>query len=248
MRRITYSFTTLVDLYTEGSVSFKNTVFFQLEEYCGVPRTDPRSLACQQYEAFFKFVDAAPEHVFFLNGLASDFQEECALFEKAIEHYGGIQLLCAGVNSEAAIGGNAPGSSLSSRTRLKTCSNFVVNDRYCLNSERDIDDDMLPPFALTRVLTMGIATIMDAKEVLAMFIGYHSARALHRVVEGAVSNMFPATVLQSHEHAIVLGERRSIGSLHFCDVEYFSGLCDNYNAVNNVSDTPLYMCTIRMGA
>ena len=54
--------------------------------------------------------------------------------------------------------------------------------------------------------------------------------------------MFPATILQSHEHVCIVAERRSISSLHYCNVEYFVGLCDNYNAVNNVDDTPLYMC------
>ena len=78
-----------------------------MKEYCGIPRTDVRSVACQQYDAFFKFVDASPEHVFFLNGLTADYQEECALFEKAIQHYGGIRLVCTEVDSEGAIGGNA---------------------------------------------------------------------------------------------------------------------------------------------
>lgn len=73
-----------------------------MKEYCGIPRTDARSVACQQYDAFFKFVDASPEHVFFLNGLTADYQEECALFEKAIQHYGGIRLVCTEVDSEGA--------------------------------------------------------------------------------------------------------------------------------------------------
>ena len=236
------SFVTLVDLYNRGCVSFKHVVFFQMKEYCGIPRTDARSVACQQYDAFFKFVDASPEHVFFLNGLTAEYQEECTLFEKAIQHYGGIRLVCTEVDSEGAIGGNAPGSSLDSRTRLKTCSNSVVNNRYCSRNDRDSDDEAAPAFALTRVLTMGIGTIMEAKEIIALFIGYHSARSLHHAVEMSVSNMLPATILQSHEHVCIVAERRSISSLHYCNVEYFVGLCDNYNAVNNVDDTPLYMC------
>lgn len=97
-----------MESYRSGEVSFQHVFFFQLEEYRGIDKTDPRSFAYQLYEAFFKHVDVVAKHVFFLNGVARDYEQECAYFEAAIQNLGGIQLFVADVNSDGSIGGNTP--------------------------------------------------------------------------------------------------------------------------------------------
>lgn len=114
--------------YQNGRVSFRNVVFFQLEEFRGIPKDDERSFASRMYEYFFKYVDACSKNVYFLDGTSVDFEEECRRFEKSIKGYGGLRLVCAEVNSEAGIGGNTPGSCLTSRTRQKTRTSFILND------------------------------------------------------------------------------------------------------------------------
>ena len=234
------SFDDLVRAYQVGRVSYKYVVFFQLEEFRDIPRTDSRSFAWRLYDYFFKFVDANPHNVFFLNGTASDFDHECELFEEAIKRYGGINLMCVQVSSEASIGGNPPGSCLTSRTRPKTTTSFVINDRsYTRNGFGDIaEEDIIPvdEYAIgsNYVLTMGLGTIMDAEEVIALFIGPPAARALHHVLEGSVSNMFPASILQYHTRACIVCEHRSISTLKFTTVEYFMGIRENFNIVNSL--------------
>lgn len=234
------SFDDLVRAYQVGRVSYKYVVFFQLEEFRDIPRTDSRSFAWRLYDYFFKFVDANPHNVFFLNGTSSDFDHECELFEDAIKRYGGINLMCVQVSSEASIGGNAPGSCLTSRTRPKTTTSFVINDRsYTRNGLGDVaEEDIIPEdeYAIgsNYVLTMGLGTIMDAEEVIALFIGPPAARALHHVLEGSVSNMFPASILQYHARACIVCEHRSISTLKFTTVEYFMGIRENFNIVNSL--------------
>ena len=84
------------------------------------------------------------------------------------------------------------------------------------------------------VLTMGLGTIMEAQEVIALFVGSHAARALHHVLEESISNMFPASILQQHDRVCVICERRSISTLRYTTVEYFVGLRENYNIVHNL--------------
>lgn len=235
---IIFRYDHLVKGYKNGHVSFRHVVFFQLEEFRDIPKDDRRSFASRMYDYFFKYVDAVPQNVYFLNGVATDYEEECKNFEKAIKSLGGLRLVCAEVDAEAAIGGNAPGSCLTSRTRQKTRTSFILNDRFHTRNglrdvEEEVEEDELA-MGSNYVLTMGLGTIMEAHEVFALFIGAHAARALHHVLEESVSNMFPASVLQYHDRVCVMAERRSISTLKYTTVEYFVGLRENYNVVHNL--------------
>lgn len=224
----------MVEAYQQGRVSFKDVVFFQLEEYCNLSKMDPESYAFLLYEWFFKFVDVDPEHVFFLNGTATNKKEECTRFENAIKEKGGLKFACVEVDSEASIGGNAPGSSLDSYTREKTLTSMSLHDRYySRNGQQDTDiaDLSANPFGHNRVLTMGLATISNCSEVFALCLGSHSARALRHIVEECISNMFPASVLQLHSCACILCDRYSMCTLKYTDVSYFAGIRENYQLV-----------------
>lgn len=223
-------------------------MFFQLEEYKNIDKNDRRSFAYKLYEIFFKHVDIIPQNVYFLNGVATNIEEECALFEKAIAEKGGIHLFVADVNSEASIGGNAPGSSLYGRTRLKTLTSCVLNDRsYSSNGKGDYDYDMSmdtnqQPLENKAVLTMGLGNVMESKEVIALFLGAHCARALHHVVEESISNIFPASILQYHNCVTIVCERFSISTLRYTNVEYFVGLHQNCNMHNRSTSCGDFRC------
>ena len=237
MTELTPRFENLIKAYQHGLVSVHNVAFFQLEEFQGIDKNDPRSYAYRLYEVFFKHVDVVPQNVYFLNGVARDSLNECALFEKSITENGGIQLFIANVNSEASIGGNPPGSSLSSRTRQKKITVSNLHDRsYSRNGIGDYEEcpDCGDNIESYFVLTMGIGNVIDSHEVVALFLGRHCARALHRVVEEPIANMYPASILQSHEHAVIVCDRFSTSTLKYTSVEYFVGLCDNYNVVNHL--------------
>lgn len=231
----------LVTAFKSGELSFKNVIFFQLEEFRGIGKDDARSFASRMYQYFFQFVDAVPENVFFLNGTAVDYEAECNAFEEEIKSVGGLRLVCCEVDSEAAIGGNTPGSCLTSKTRQKTRTSFIINDRFhtrngLLDYEYEEDDINEAAMGSNHVLTMGLGTIMEAKEVCALFVGAHAARSLHHVLEESVSNLFPASILQYHERACVICEKRSISTLKYTTVEYFVGLRENYNVVHNLGN------------
>ena len=226
-----------MESYRNGEVSFQHVFFFQLEEYRGIDKTDPRSFAYQLYEAFFKHVDVVAKHVFFLNGVARDYEQECAYFEAAIQNLGGIQLFVADVNSDGSIGGNTPGSSLEGRTRQKTLTAFILNE--CTISRLDCESSVDYPCSVESnyVLTMGIGNMMESHEVLALFLGTERARALHHVVEEPVMNLFPASMLQYLQRVCIVCERFALSMLRFTNVEYFVGLLDNYNTVNNLESS-----------
>ena len=113
------------------------------------------------YEYFFRFVDAVPENVFFLNGTAVDYEAECSAFEEEIKRIGGLRLVCCEVDSEAAIGGNTPGSCLTSKTRQKTRTSFIINDRFHTRNgllDYDYEEEAIDEAAMGSkyVLTMGL--------------------------------------------------------------------------------------------
>lgn len=142
---------------------------------------------------------ASPANVNILNGNAEDLQGECDAYERKIASYGGIELFLGGIGSDGHIAFNEPGSSLKSRTRIKTLAydTIVANSRFFDNSL-----DLVPKQALT----VGIGTIMDAREVVIIVTGAHKAYALHKCVEDGVSFMWTLSALQLHQRACI-GER-----------------------------------------
>ena len=110
----------LIKLYNEGKVSFKNVVTFNMDEYIGLPEDHPESYHSFMWNNFFNLIDINPENVNILNGNAIDPQAECVRYEEKIKSYGGIELFMGGIGPDGHIAFNEPGSSLTSRTRVKT--------------------------------------------------------------------------------------------------------------------------------
>ncbi|HPQ56514.1 MAG TPA: glucosamine-6-phosphate deaminase [Bacteroidales bacterium] len=207
----------LVSMYRKGLVSFKNVITFNMDEYVGIPEDHPQSYHFFMQENFFRHVDIAAENVHILNGNATDPVAECAAYEAKIQKSGGIHLFMGGVGPDGHIAFNEPGSSLASRTRIKTLTTdtLLANARFF-----DNDISQVPKTALT----VGIGTIMDAGEVLILVNGYGKARALYHAVEGSVSHMWTVTALQMHPKAIIVCDESATAELKTGTVRYFKDI------------------------
>lgn len=207
----------LIELNREGKVSFRNVVTFNMDEYVGLPESHPESYHSFMFNNFFNHIDIPKENIHILNGNASDLEAECGNYEKQIASYGGIDLFVGGIGPDGHIAFNEPGSSLTSRTRVKTLTTdtIVANSRFF-----DNDVDKVPKTALT----VGVGTVMDAKEVLILCNGHNKARALHHAVEGSVTQMWTISALQMHRHGIIVCDEAATDELKVGTYRYFKDI------------------------
>ena len=193
-----------------GRVSFKQARGFTLDEYVGLPPDHPERYRNVIDSVFVSRVDFAPGAVAGPDGLAVDIPAACAHYEEAIRAAGGIDLQILGIGTDGHIGFNEPGSSLASRTRIKTLTHQTRMDNARFF---DGDIDKVP----THCLTQGLGTIMAARHLVLVATGRNKAEAVHHLAEGAVSAMWPATVMQHHPHATVLIDDAAARRLQLAD-------------------------------
>lgn len=207
----------LIELNKAGKVSFKNVITFNMDEYVGLPESHPESYHSFMWNNFFNHIDINPANVHILNGNAPDLAEECANYEKAIVEAGGIDLFMGGIGPDGHIAFNEPGSSLASRTRVKslTTDTIIANCRFF-----DNDVNLVPKTALT----VGVGTVMDAKEVLIVCNGHNKARALQHAVEEGISQMWTISALQMHPHAIIVCDEAACEELKVGTYKYFKDI------------------------
>lgn len=207
----------LIHLYQTGRVSFRHVVTFNMDEYIGIPEDHPESYHSFMWSNFFSHIDIPAENVNILNGNAPDLEEECAAYEAKIASYGGIHLFMGGIGPDGHIAFNEPGSSLASRTRVKslTTDTIIANSRFFGG-----DIDLVPK----RALTVGVGTIMDADEVMILANGHNKARALFHAVEGAVNHMWTISVLQMHPKGIIVCDDAATVELKVGTVNYFKDI------------------------
>ncbi|WP_319429024.1 glucosamine-6-phosphate deaminase [Mycobacterium sp. RTGN5] len=200
----------LADRYEAGRLTFRQARGFTLDEYVGLPADHPERYRTVIDAVFVSRVDFAPGAVAGPDGLATDIPAACADYEQAIEAAGGIDLQILGIGTDGHIGFNEPGSSLASRTRIKTLTRQtrIDNARFF-----DNDVDRVP----THCLTQGLGTIMAARHLILVATGRAKAEAVHQLVEGPVSAMWPATILQHHRHVTVLLDGSAARRLQLAD-------------------------------
>ena len=188
-----------------------------MDEYIGLPDGHPESYHSFMWNNFFSHIDIKKEHVHILNGNAADPLKECADYEEAIKAAGGIDLFLGGIGPDGHIAFNEPGSSLSSRTRIKTLTTdtIIANSRFF---EGDVNK--VPKTAMT----VGVGTVMDAREVLILVNGHSKARALQQAVEGAVNQMWTITALQLHPHGIIVADEAACAELKVGTYNYFKDI------------------------
>ena len=207
----------LVEAHRAGRVSFEHVVTFNMDEYVGIPKDHPQSYHTFMWTNFFSHIDIKAENVHILNGNASDLEAECAAYEAAIQAVGGIDLFLGGIGPDGHIAFNEPGSSLSSRTRIKTLTTdtIIANSRFF---EGDVNK--VPKTALT----VGVGTVMSAREVLVLVNGHGKARALQQAVEGSVNQMWTITALQLHPKGIIVCDEASCIDLKVGTYRYFKDI------------------------
>jgi glucosamine-6-phosphate deaminase len=193
-----------------GDVTFAHAQGFTLDEYVGLPADHPERYRTVIDEVFVSRVDFGPDAVQSPDGLAADIPAACAAYEAAIRNAGGVDLQILGIGTDGHIAFNEPGSSLASRTRIKTLTRQTRIDNARFFGD---DVDAVP----THCLTQGLATIMAARHVVLVATGRGKAEAVHQLVEGAVSAMWPATILQHHPHVTVLLDDAAARRLQLID-------------------------------
>ena len=204
----------LIKQCASGKVSFEHVATFNMDEYIGLPPEHPQSYHYFMKENFFKHINIQTKNIHILNGMTRDYEKECTEYENAIKKLGGINLFIGGIGTDGHIAFNEPGSSLTSRTRIKTLrlDSITSNARFF-----DNDITQVPRTALT----VGIGTIMDAQEIMIIATGRNKAEAIKHGIEGALTHMWPISVLQMHQHGIILCDEEAASMLEADTIKYF---------------------------
>lgn len=191
---------------SDGALSLAGCSAFMLDEYVGLSADHPQRYRNVIETEVVERTDLRSERVLGPDGLADDLPAACAAYEEAIRGSGGVDLQLLGVGTDGHIAFNEPGSSLASRTRIKTLTSQTRGD-----NARFFDDDVE---AVPRhCLTQGIGTILEARHLVLLAQGRAKAQAVHQLAEGPVSAMWPATALQLHPHVTVVVDEAAAGRL-----------------------------------
>jgi len=182
---------------------------FNLDEYIDLPREHAQSYHTFMWENLFRHVNIAKKNVHIPDGNTKNVPAFCARYEKQIKAAGGIDLQVLGIGTDGHIGFNEPTSSLASRTRIKTLTPETIADNARFFRGRG----EVPH----HVITMGIGTIMEAKQILLLAFGPRKARAIAEAVEGPVTAVNPASILQMHPETKVCLDTAAAGELQRAD-------------------------------
>lgn len=208
----------LVRRHDERGLSFARARGFTLDEYVGLPAGHRESYRSVIDRELVSRVDFGPDAVQGPDGSAADLRAACGAYEGAIADAGGVDLQILGIGTDGHIAFNEPGSSLASRTRIKT-----LTEQTRADNARFFDGDIE---AVPRhCLTQGLGTIMAARHLVLIATGTGKAEAVHQLVEGPVSALWPATIMQHHPHATVLIDDAAAGRLQLAD--YFRTVYTN---------------------
>ena len=207
----------LIELNKQGVISFQNIITFNMDEYVGLPKDHPESYHSFMWNNFFSHIDIKPENVNILNGNAPDLCKECADYEARIRAAGGIDLFMGGIGPDGHLAFNEPFSSLNSRTRVKslTKDTIIANSRFFGGNV-----DLVPKTALT----VGVGTVMDAREVMILTMGHNKARALAAGIEGGYSHQWTISALQVHPKGIIVCDEDATDELKVGTYKYFKDI------------------------
>ena len=193
----------------EMKLDWTKITTFNLDEYVGISPQHPQSYHSFMWEKLFRHVNVAIKNVNIPDGLAKNVPASCEAYERKIVAAGGIDLQLLGIGTNGHIGFNEQTSSLASRTRIKTLTPQTRQD----NARFFGSEEAVPH----HVITMGIGTIMEARQCLLLAFGRKKARAIAEAVEGPVTAMNPASVLQLHKRATLIIDEEAAAELKLQD-------------------------------
>ena len=196
----------LIRMHKEEGLDFSQIVTFNLDEYVGLPPDHPQSYRYFMNEQLFNHINIRMENTHVPNGMAKDLKAECEKYEQMIKEAGGIDIQLLGIGANGHIAFNEPGSSLGSRTRIKTLTEKTRQD-----NARFFDNDInkVPKYAIT----MGIGTILEARKLILLASGENKADAVAKAVEGPITAQCPASVIQLHRNVIVIVDKAAANKL-----------------------------------
>lgn len=188
-----------------------------MDEYVGLPQDHPESYHTFMFREFFAHIDIPPTQINILDGNAPDLNGECDSYEDRIRKAGGVELFLGGIGEDGHIAFNEPGSSLTSRTRIKTLAYNTV-----LANARFFGDDTsaVPRMALT----VGVATIMDSREVVIAVTGQRKSLALSKSIEEGVNHLWTLSALQLHPRSTIVVDEDATAELRVKTVKYFKSI------------------------
>ena len=207
----------LVRMVKAGELSFKNVVSFNMDEYVGLPVEHPESYHSFMFHNLFDHIDEPKENIHILDGNAADLAAECAAYEEKIVAAGGFDLFFGGIGEDGHIAFNEPFSSLQSRTRVVTLTDDTirVNSRFFNN-----DVNQVPKQAMS----VGVATVLNAKEVIILALGPKKARAIGEAIEGPISHKNTVSSLQNHPDGVIVVDEEAAGELKLNSYKYFKAV------------------------
>jgi len=211
----------LIRLHKENRLDLSKVTIFNLDEYLGLSSLHKESYNYFMWENLFKHININPENVYIPKGDVDDAEEFCNWYEEKIKKSGGIDLQLLGIGSDGHIAFNEPGSSLMSRTRVKTLDEQTIRD----NSRFFRKEEEVPRFAIT----MGVGTILEAKKILLIANGEKKANACAQFIEGPVTSQITASALQLHQHVTVVLDEEAASKLK--RIGYYNWVRDNKHLV-----------------
>jgi len=195
----------LIRMHKEEGLDFSRVITFNLDEYVGLAHDHPQSYHYFMWENFFKHINVNPKNVHIPDGTAKDIPGFCRWYEEQIVKAGGIDVQLLGIGANGHIAFNEPGSSLGSRTRVKT-----LDERTRMDNARFFRNiNEVPKYAIT----MGIGTIMDARQLILLANGANKADAIAKTCEGPITAMVPATIVQLHPKAAIIVDKQAASKL-----------------------------------
>jgi glucosamine-6-phosphate deaminase len=207
----------LIRLHREEGLDFSKVTTFNLDEYVGLHPTHDQSYHYFMYENLFKHINVPPQNIHVPNGMAEDIDAFCDWYEEEIDRAGGIDLQVLGIGRDGHIAFNEPGSSLGSRTRVKTLTQETIDD----NSRFFERKEDVPRYAIT----MGVGTIMEARVCMLLCNGEKKADIIKKAIEGPITQMITASALQMHPEAIVILDEAAASKLDRRD--YYKWVYEN---------------------
>lgn len=197
----------LIKDYEENHTTYRNITTFNLDEYIGLDGSNKNSYRYFMNNHLFNYIDIEKSNIHLPCGISKESSAECATYEQLIKEHGGIDLQLLGIGGNGHIGFNEPGSSFQSRTRIVELTDETRKDnaRFFNNLEE------VP----TEAITMGLGTIMECKEIVLLASGEGKREAMRLLLDGRVSEDFPASLLHNHSNVIVIADEAALAGLNY---------------------------------
>lgn len=185
----------LIEDNKAGTVSFRDVVTFNLDEYCSIPASDKNSYYTFMHENLFNHVDIKEENVHVPNGNPEDPKAYCASYDEAIKNAGGIDIQVLGIGRNGHIGFNEPSDTFADGTFVVDLTESTIEaNKIYFDSPEDVPK---------KAVTMGVKSILNAKKIILIAEGAAKAQAVHDMIKGDVTPACPASILQNHANVCV---------------------------------------------